>query len=395
MAWPTLIELYQSQASHAYDGSEIRETWYVEPYSSVTAFIASCLGRVDADGVNPVRTLPAAHFLFPWCLAVKCDTTPLDPRQFSYMATTKLEPAANNRSDQMERVREAVGSISGEHLNPTWNIDDAGFRSQDNKDFSAGAFVTVTYLPVLRPTDPEAALQPGDMDFVDYRYETQTRTNVPNSGLKLMVPPMEVNFNGRWNMFYPAAGIAPIFKEAYQRLTIERRMLLPTFDLSWLSGYQNHVNNDILTLPPSDNPPEQSAKLIIHGQCLRFDSYDTQFVQVPSVDNNGIPNGFNRWLNLSLYYDWRTTYSRGVHDQSGNGGNTVEPVTWNHVLAYPGFLTWLNGFVNNVPTGLGWYFCKYSAAALGVDSDPYPICGGPGNTVPNATNIFDPCLQNH
>ena len=51
MSWPTIIRLVNSERSHANDGAEIRETWYVEPYDSQTAFVAAMLGRVDS--VNP------------------------------------------------------------------------------------------------------------------------------------------------------------------------------------------------------------------------------------------------------------------------------------------------------------------------------------------------------
>ena len=50
------------------------------------------------------------------------------------------------------------------------------------------------------------------------------------------------------------------------------------------------------------------------------------------------------------------------------------PVTWNHVLAYPGTFSWLEGIITGNSAGLGWYYAKYSANSIGVDSFTYPRC---------------------
>ena len=54
MSWPTLIQLHNSEYSHAYDGAEVRETWYIEPYDSVTAFIA-VYGDDYFSGLTTIR----------------------------------------------------------------------------------------------------------------------------------------------------------------------------------------------------------------------------------------------------------------------------------------------------------------------------------------------------
>jgi hypothetical protein len=387
MSWPTLIQLHNSEYSHSYDGSEVRETWYVEPWDSVTAFIAAMLGRVDAaaDGVSPSRTLPASHFLYPWCFAVACEVVPLDLRQFSYMGTVSLAPFQANQplSANTQRITGAVQTYTTNYLFPTANIDTA-IMTQANRTFSAGAFVTVTYLPLLTLLQGSTTIVPGNaMDTVNYRLVPRIRTNVINSGLKIITPKMAVNLFGKYAMFYPAAGVAPVLKEEYQELVIDRRMLLPTFNLSTLGQYVNSVNFGIETLTIAG----VNTSLTFRPQTLRFDSFEATYVQVPQVDAAGNPNGYNRWLNLELHYDWRTTISGCVHDPSDGVLVPVKaPVTWNHVLCYPGTMSWINGLAAGTPTGLGWYAAKYSANSVGVDSDPYPTTR---DAVGQGTFIFD------
>ena len=287
------------------------------------------LGRVDANGVNPNRTLPAAHFLYPWCFASACESVPYDPRSFSYMGSALYTPGAEGMANNLQAVATAVSAYKSgagaTSLNPTAGIDTM-IMGQANKAFSAGAFVCVTYLPLLTILgSPEATINAQAFDVVNYRLNPQIRTNTINAGLVLITPQV-LRFG---NAFYPSAGIAPVFKEEYQELTIERRMLLPSFNLAQLAQYVNCVNGSIekLSIAGVQTP------LAFQSECLRFSKFTTQYVQVPQVDSNGEPNGYNRWLNLRLEYDWRQVWSTSFYDATGRGPQLGQP-GWNHVLAW-------------------------------------------------------------
>ena len=382
MSWPTLIQLHNSEYSHSYDGSEIRETWYVEPYDAVTAFCAAMLGRVDVAGHVPYRTLPAAHFLYNFCLATEARMVPLDPRSLSYAGTTALNPVIpvpGNAVGNYSRITTAVGTIQNPSgvLAPTRNVD-ATFVSQANRTFSAGALICVTYKPVLTVAGgTDNAIQEANMDFVNYGFVTRTRKNVPNAGLKLITPPGILNALGAGGLFYPSAGIAPELAEDYEELIVERRMLNPQFNLATLSQYQNVVDAGDATDPAGNVYPSQT---------LKFRHWEPNFVQVPSVDANGEPNGYNRWLNLRLFWDWRTTLAVNLLNSDGGSTGNAEPVTWNHVLAYPGTLAWLVS-----GTGLAWYYAKFSSQSIGVDTPAFPLGQ---QTVQNFASILDPLTIN-
>jgi len=351
----------------------------VEPHDSLTAFTAAMLGRVDANGVHPIRTLPAAHFLYPWCLATACAVVPYDPRSFSYMGGTYYQTPGT-----LANIVNAVQTYKGARHNLDPAIDTP-FVAPLHSNQSAGVFVTVTYLPVLIPAS--TSNPSPNMDQVNWRLEPGERTNVINSGLKLITPPLAVNLGGAWGLLYPAAGIAPVLKEQYLEFYAERRMLLPTFDLTQLARYVNAVN-----YRPENFPGGTLTGSWVTGT-VRFAKYTTEFVQVPQVDANGERNGYNRWLNLVLKFDFRTTQAQTVYD--GNGAlpaaGSTGYVTWNHVLAYPGTMSWLNGALAGTPAGLGWYRAKFSRNSLGVDSDAYP---GVDIVVGKAASIFDPCTEN-
>jgi hypothetical protein len=350
MPWPTLIQLADSQYSYAYDGTEIRETWYVEPYGARVAFAAAMLGRVDVMAGVPNRTLPAYHFDHPYCLAVQVDQVPLDPEQLSYRGTFGSNTASN--SDIITAVQKAT--------DPTADIQLTGFMSQANKTFSAGALMTVTYQPVILTRAANSTQIPEDKDFdwLNFKLTRADRKNVPNEGLKLITPPNAANLFGLGGAFYPAAGISPEFKEEYQVLTVERRMLNPDFDLSALSAYQNLVDSASVT---------DARGKTYSAECLRFAGYDTEWVQVPKVkDNTGDPDGYSRWLNLTLSWDWRVIQSDIVCDKTGAFGVT-KFITWNHILAYPGTLNWILA-----GGGVAWYYNKFSSKSIGVDTPAFP-----------------------
>lgn len=377
MPWPKLIQLYDSQNSTAYNGSELRATWYVEPYDAIPAFVASMLGRVEVNGTKPVRTLPAQHFLYQWCLAVQCDDLPIDQSQLSYRATMFLTPPdiTLTLKDQTRRITDAVITPA----DSTKDIYTAGFVSANNKQFSAGGFVVVTYQPFLfartKVTDAPV-LEDADMDFVNMRFEDQERKNVPNAGLKLITPPNETNLFGLGGVAYPSAGIAPEFKEQYESFIVERRMLNPNFDLPTLSGYQNCVDRKRVVAPNGQ---------AFHGEALRFSKYKTEYVQVPKVDQLGNVSGYSRWLNLTLYWDWRTTKSNQIYNASGFPQDD-KFVTWNHVLAYPGTLSWLL-----TGGGVAWYYTKFSSQSIGADTPPYPQVP---EVLGRGTGILDPLTIN-
>ena len=89
MAWPRLIELHDSEHSITYNGTLVRETFYVEPYGTVTSFVAGTLGQVTPNAVATIASArPASHYLYNWCLATECEVVPYDPRSFSYMGST-------------------------------------------------------------------------------------------------------------------------------------------------------------------------------------------------------------------------------------------------------------------------------------------------------------------
>jgi hypothetical protein len=379
MPWPRSIKLVDSEFSHAYDGSDVRETWYIEPFDAADAFISSMLGRWDNPSIQPgnePRTLPASHFRYTWCLAVEAVGVPLDKRQFSFMGPANLGGAANGIPGNITRVQTAVqtyGAAGAREaagaLRPNADNDFVGVA---NQNFSPGAFVCVTYHPILIPgsISPGQAPTASIMDFVNYAYVPKFRKNIPNAGLKLITPPNPINLFGAFGAFYPAAGIAPELSEEYQELVIERRMLNPNFDLTALAGFLNYVDSQAATLP---NGKSFSA------ETLRFSRLKTQFVQVPIVNAAGEPDGYSRWLNLELGWDWRTLQSPTVYNKDASHGYIV---TWNHVLAYPGTLAWLVG-----GGGLAWYYCKFSANNFGVDAPPYPV-------LPGGVTILDPLTKN-
>jgi hypothetical protein len=366
MPWPTLIQLYESQYSYAYDGTEIRETWYVEPYSARIAFAAAMLGRVDIQGTAPKRTLPAYHFDHNYCMAIKCDQVPLDPEQVSYRGSFLTGQAGKN-DDVLAAVQKSA--------DPTADIQLAGFMSNENKKFSAGCFCQVTYHNVLLATANTTGIPTdADMDFLNRRLVKAERKNVPNAGLKLINPPNRINnFFGTSGIFYPSAGIAPEFKESYLQLQIERRMLNPDFDFTLLAQYQNCVD-----VGPVSDPSGRSYQ----AERLKFNDWESEWVEVPKVTAGGDPDGYSRWLNLKLIWDYRTMRSNVVCDQFGNF-NTTKVVTWNHVLAYPGTLSWLAG-----GGGLAWYYCKFSANSIGVETPAFPYCTDVVQA--GVKNILDP-----
>jgi hypothetical protein len=303
-------------------------------------------------------------------LAVQVDQVPLDPKQFSYRASTSLPQGG---AQTVDNVQSAV-QVS---IDPNKNIDTAGFVSAGNRNYSAGAFMTVTYQPIMLKSPPiiSEAIPPSAMDFVSYRLRPKFRKNVPNAGLKLLTPTTGLNNLfplGLGSLFYPAAGIAPEFDEEYQELIIERRMLNPNFDITQLAAYQNCVDQNSVVDPLGH---------AYHAECLRFARWETEYVQVPTVDNAGNQNGYSRWLNLTLAWDWRTNISQVVCDKNGAFG-TTQFVSWNHVLAYPGTLSWILSGGN----GLAWYYCKFSAQSIGLDTPAFPYI----NTLVPGGHIFDP-----
>lgn len=382
MSWPTLIQLYDSQHSHSYDGTEIRETWYVEPYDAKTAFISACLGQVDPNSGK--RTLPASHFLQSWCYAMQCDAAPIDQEQLSYAGTANLSLlAAGGHDTQISRIQIALQSLDTNHLAATTDVEDTGFVSQANKTFSAGAFVVVTYRPAITaatPYNPSGGAI--NFDFLNLKRVEKEKVNVPNAGLRLITQAGLTNFGGAW---YPAAGIAPEIKEIYQEITVERRMLKPTFDLEKLGAYANFVNKELENFPNWSAPGVGAS--LFNPETLRFKIFQDEFIEVPTVDANGDANGFCQWLNLELTFEHRMIRQFCVFSEGGVVLPGTFPVTWNHVLAYPGTLTWLLG-----GGGLGWYYAKFSANAINTDSYAYPRCPTAGP--PGATGLMDVLTQN-
>lgn len=384
MGWPNLVQLFDSQHSHSYDGTEVRETWYIEPYDSKTAFIASMLGYVDPN--SGVRRLPCKHFAYPWCMAMQCDSVPLDQRQLSYCGTTSLDisNAQLNLDAQVTRVKKATESFLPpvHNLVATDNVDTPGFVSQTNAAYSAGAFVVVTYQPAITAATPyKPSGQDPNMDFLNLRRTEKTRVNIINAGLRLISPA------GLW---YPDAGIAPEYKEVYQEINIERRMLKPTFDLEKVAQYANFVNKNAENFPNWFAPGVGASQFA--PETLRFATFQDQFVEVPAVDQTGTPAGFCQWLNLTLTYERRLIWQPCVFSEGAVPIGGINPVTWNHVLAYPGTFSWLEGVITGHSAGLGWYYAKYSADSVGVDSFSYPRC--PAAFPAGSTGILDPLTKN-
>lgn len=411
MPWPTKVQLHDSNYSHSYDGSEIIETWYIEPYSAVTAFVAACLGEVRTPRMNgavmvPDRTDPARHFLYGWCYATEANVVPYDPRSFSYMGTANLNREEGaNKDGNITRIKTALQTP----IDPVKDIHYEIMPDANNK-YSAGAFVAVNYKPVFdQPGKSTEVIE--TWDFINLTFKPAIRTNTINAGLKLYCPP------GAWvnplaglaaplfpggpqlvgeaikflGSLLPDAGIAPVLKEEYQQVAIERRMLHPRFKIKELSKYINHTNAKDISIG-IDSP------ITFKKGTLRFNSFDSNWVRVPKVNAAGDPDGFCEWLDIKLQLDWRTVYSNfGVIDHAAevddnlapveglpvyNGKATLdaprEQIGWNHVLAYPGML--------HSPDGLAWYRAKFSTNMLPVipaggffgalpknDCDPYPM----------------------
>ena len=411
MPWPQKIQLHDSHHSHSYDGSEVTETFYIEPADADTAFIASMLGRVD----NLNRTLPAQHFKYSWCYAMDCNVVPFDPRQFSYMGTTNLTPYVEGQTmaQNIGRIKDAAETFDDIHLNPRADISykfmsgptPAVTTTGDNDAYSAGVFITVTYMPVIGI--PSNSSNPAqfipDFDCINWTFIPQIRTNQVNKGLSLICPPgigrVVLDPFGIGNIIHawmPDACIAPVLKEEYQEMVMERRMLSPIFDISAFSNYVGKTNwsnaGFIQFSSTTINGLEVTFPSRFYNGTLKFTQFDTNYVQVPQVDLNGDPHGYNNWLNLKIHIDWRTIGGTTgvqivddtgaaqptlpVFDYDSNGFFSVPklgtPITWNHVLAYPGIFF--------EPDGLAWYRAKFTTgimAGLGVAGsklyDPFPM----------------------
>ena len=429
MSWPTIIRLVNSERSHANDGAEIRETWYVEPYDSQTAFVAAMLGRVDSvnpnwvnNGTkNPNITYPARHYLYDWCYATACESVPLDPKQTSYSGPVNLQPAGgkgvgagqgSTLNNQLYRLKTAVQSYRGfnvgghdagienapaQSLDPTYSVDKIAV-SQDNKTFSAGSFICVTYKPLIGIpvyASPARGAVPN-FDGVNWKFTTRQRTNHVNKGLALVCPPgalANLPMGGLTDivkflaMLMPDAGISPVFKEEYDEVTLERRMLLPNFAFTKLSQFVGKTNYGTIGFGAGATNPNG----FLQGT-MKYTGADKNWVQVPQVDTDGEPSGYNTWLNLRLRFDWRVIGQSGKPTLVDDGGLPVDglpiydgtmaggglngifanpkqikgPITWNHVLAYPGIL--------HTPDQLAWYRAKFATGLLPINIyDPFPM----------------------
>lgn len=416
MSWPNKIQLHDSQHSHTYNGSEVRETWYVEPFDSATAFESAMLGQVPLqNGVpdNPnFRILPAAHYLYPWCYATACQVVPWDPRSFSYRGTANLSGRAKNTADIVSAVStyNKGAAINGftQTLVPTADIDKAVI-SQANSRYSAGAFITVTYLPLIRTVggwNPvvDEPLAGNIMDGCNFRLESKSRDHQINAGLKMVIPGADllgtlINPLLPAGVFYPAAGIAPVYREEYFELTVERRMLPASFNFGLLNGYLLNVNRRDESFPQGGIVGDM--KYTFQSGQLKFARYSPpEYIEVPVVDVNGEAAGYNRWANVTLTYDWRVLISPNVRGPTGYLYDSPSPVTWNHVLGYPGvFASLLNAF--NGGTELGWYYTLFGKGAIGVESLPYPYVSStnppganpPGGNPGDNPSILDPIYK--
>ena len=262
----------------------------------------------------------------------------------------------------------------------------------DNRSYGAGVYAIVTYQSYLGDPTLLGSDFKINLDEVSFEFKPQIRTNVINKGLVLNVPegamgavPIAKVFAG----ILPDAGISPVLKEEYQEVTFERKMLLPNWDLATYSQFVGKVNNKPCNLGGNFYAPE----------VLKFTSFETNYIVVPQVNDDGEPDGFNRWLNLRLHFDWRTATGIGqnnlvanckgcnIIDDSGNvvprlpvfDGSSPPNIMpgnaqagWNHVLAYPGIF--------HAPYGLAWYKAKFPANVLAL----FPRGG---------MNLYDPYAQ--
>ena len=373
MPWPQIIELHNRVENTTYDGIEVINTWYLEPFDSAQAFVSSMLGRVDGN----VRTFPAKDYKYNFCYAAACDVVPYDPRSFSYMGRTNFQVAGPNLAGPnaggslgagLQAVNTAVSSF--QPINANGNLATNQFLNASanmpwsSPNYSAGAFVEVTYLPVISYLAGGSTISDDvAFNYINPKFEPRDRTNVINAGLRLQAL-NAFNFLG----WYPESGVAPVVHEQYEHFTIERRMLNVNTNLSAIGAYINNVNQF-----PTRGGPHAPAGLVLPlfvKGTLKFVAYDTNYIVVPIVNDAGNPNGFNKWMNIKLHFDWRIIQS--AMSYAPNAFNPAAPnkvpIEWNQVLAYPGLLGGL--LVGNT---LGWYFTKYSVNGLWIaTADPYP-----------------------
>ena len=371
-----MIELVDREVSSSNDGVMVRNTWYVKPFDSALAFMAAMLGNVDP--ATGSRTLPAHDYEHTYCYCDECDEVPLDPEQFSYMGRGGLPDGGATE------IRDVLAGVESP-LDPTFNLSTAGFLSQDKKKFAAGAFVKCTYSPVIslarvetEPLDAQHSQTPY-FDYINWQLVPKTRDNQINAGLYLITPRLNLNFPGSpvgavlTNAFYPAVGLSPSFKEGYLQLRVQRRMLSMDTDLAAISAYKNEVNGSALGISTGRIVAGEAGSLFQDGT-LRFMDFESRIVTVPQVDGDGNQNGYNKWLDLDLYFDFRTTQSASVYTVNGNLAGAVVPVTWNHVLCHPGWFNTLTQLLVNgaAGPGLAWYRARYAKGLVGLNADPYP-----------------------
>lgn len=351
---PKRIELVNREVYYANNGTEIINTYYIEPIECHGVILSALLGSLKVQDGKFVRVNPAYDFALPSCFCYQANIIPLDPEQFSFAETIW--------SDGWETL--TPSTIRGAFQQLVDMSKDAPYKimSEINRNkYSTGILVQAKYKSVMSLCSDTT--KERFFDLVDIKKEARERTNVIPSGLRLKAQ-VPIGPLGTQIGYWPSTSIAPVVKEQYQRIAI-KRFLVPQLTASsteFLNSMINSVNYDDFSFSTIS---EVDSERTYPAETLRFAGYDMEVCLVPYVVPGSDVLGQLQFYNYTYYFEARTLRQEIVYDEFGEiiGDGAVTDVTWNHMLCYPGLMAEFGGFV--IPgtpkkgPGLGWYHVGY------------------------------------
>lgn len=347
MPFPQLIEMHNRVVHHTPSGGFIEITWYVEPAAAAPPVIQALMGWVDTS-VNPsyeARVLPAHDIEYDYYFCDDVQQIPFDMAQVSFRESTQYTlPSLNGVRTALEHKSNPVHGVGYEIQRP------------GNSAHTAGAYLVARYRPLFSAyTGDNKKLA---WDYLNVKFEPQERTNKINLGLRILS--WQPGGLGAFFTKYQDAGLNPELPEAFLRMTIERKMISPKFDFQVLQRRIGHVNKTMLRggdlagtdLSLPQRPPET----------VWFKSYELDEMRTPAVNEDGDPDGFNRWYNIRLHFNVRKLLAGATYGRDGIKSPAGGVVTWNQMLVFPGVQNETMARLAGVEQGLGWYYVGYAAS---------------------------------